>query len=100
MSPAGGLLWISLALGAAAPSPAVRVDRSAWLGADFHALCPAELAVFGAGGAGSTAVVTGVYPHSAADTAQLAPGDVITAVDGQPVRSPEDLDHLLQIHFG
>ncbi len=40
-------------------------------------------------------VVTAVVPGGAAATAGLQAGDVITAVDGQPVRSPAELrDHL------
>lgn len=37
------------------------------------------------------AVVTEVRAGSPADAAGLQPGDVVTAVDGEPVRSPDDL---------
>ncbi|MCS6851524.1 MAG: PDZ domain-containing protein [Gemmataceae bacterium] len=42
------------------------------------------------------AVVTEVVPNSPAARADLKRDDVITAVDGQPVKSPEDLRELVQ----
>ena len=35
-------------------------------------------------------LITAVDPGSAADDANLKPGQVITAVDGQPIKNPAD----------
>jgi S1-C subfamily serine protease len=46
------------------------------------------------------AVVTAVQPHSAAERAGLAPGDVITQVDRKPVNSAEEVSNLISKHNG
>ena len=43
-------------------------------------------------------IVAGVTRGGPADTAGLQPGDVITAVDGQPTRTPEDFLAALRPH--
>ena len=45
-------------------------------------------------------VVVDVQPGSAADDAQLKPGQIITAVDGQPVRTPTEFAKAVADHPG
>ncbi len=49
-------------------------------------------------GKGRGATVTGVVPGGPAQDAGLRTGDVIRAVDGQPVDSPDDLTAILDKH--
>ena len=44
---------------------------------------------------GSGAVVSAVVPGSAADAAGLTPGDLIIAVDGRTISSPDDLSAIV-----
>jgi serine protease Do len=46
------------------------------------------------------AVVISVAPRSAADKAQLMPGDVITQVDRKPVSSAQEVAEMIGKHSG
>src|SRR6185312_13313751 len=46
------------------------------------------------------AVIVSVAPRSAADRAQLSPGDVITQVDRKPVHNAQDVADLIAKHTG
>lgn len=67
--------------------------------ADVHIGATAFLGVQGTAAQGSAAVaVAGVVDGSAAATAGLAAGDMITAVDGQAVDSPDTLGATMRNH--
>ena len=43
-------------------------------------------------------IVSGIVPGGPADTAGLRPGDLLLAMDGQPLRTPEDFLAALRLH--
>jgi S1-C subfamily serine protease len=52
----------------------------------------------GSGTAGSGAVISGVVPGLPADRAGLGAGDTITAIDGTPIGSYDDLSAVIAAH--
>ena len=64
--------------------------RRAWLGVSFQEITP-ELATHLGGSFDGGALINAVVPQGPADKAGLQAGDVITAIDGQPIREGHDL---------
>ena len=63
-----------------------------WLGVSIQDLTPVMASKFGVS---SGALVADVFTGSPADKAGLKSGDVITAVDNQPVKSAADLEQII-----
>ena len=71
-------------------------DQQAWLGVQLANISsPAIAAELGIPSETEGAIVFAIIPGSPADTSDLAEGDVIVAVDGEPVASREELIALL-----
>jgi serine protease Do len=73
-----------------ASEPESEASAPSELGLKLQPLTPGIAAELEYKGNGKV-VVAGVRPGSAADTAGLAPGDVIAEADRQPVKSPDDV---------
>jgi Do/DeqQ family serine protease len=71
--------------------------RRAWLGVSFQEITP-ELAAHFGGNFDGGALVNSVIPQGPADKAGLQPGDVITAVGGQPILAGADLLRTILRH--
>lgn len=71
--------------------------KRAWLGVSFQEITP-ELAGHFGGGATGGALVNSVVPQGPADAAGLQAGDVITAIDGQPIRDGSGLLRTILRH--
>jgi len=71
--------------------------RRAWLGVSFQEITP-ELAAHFGGNLDGGALVNSVIPQGPADKAGLQPGDVITAVGGQPILEGADLLRTILRH--
>ncbi|MBL8835332.1 MAG: DegQ family serine endoprotease [Alphaproteobacteria bacterium] len=96
-SPNGGSVGIGFAIPAATASRVVaqlrdtgRVERG-WLGVAMQPLTEDLSKAMRRGGATDGIVVSDVQPDSPAARAGLQQGDVVTAVNGAPVRAPRDL---------
>jgi S1-C subfamily serine protease len=77
-------------------SPTVHIGATGFLGVEVTPASNATAAQTGTG-----AVVAGVLPGSAAQSAGIVAGDVITSVGGQPVSSPSALQSAMeQYHPG
>jgi len=68
--------------------------KGAGLGLSFQALTPGLREQLGVP-AREGVVITEVEPGGVAARAGLSPGDVVTEVEGHPVRTPADLSHAL-----
>ncbi len=67
--------------------------RRGWLGVEVQSLTPELAGAFGLPG-GSGAVIAEIEPGSAADKAGLEPGDVITRMGSEVVRSEQDFRNV------
>jgi S1-C subfamily serine protease len=76
-------------------SPTVHIGATGFLGVE---ILPAGTAAQDGVPAGTGAAVAGVLPGSAAQSAGIAAGDVITSVDGRPVSSPSTLQSAMERH--
>jgi S1-C subfamily serine protease len=79
--PIAKALTIAHAISSGKASATVHVGATAFLGIEVES-------VGGYGGSASGALIAGVVPGGPADSAGLAAGDVITAIDGHTVSSP------------
>ncbi len=77
-------------------SEAASVPRFTWLGATLRALQGEEYSAFGISAEAGGVVLIDAPGHAAATQAGLREGDVIYSLDGQAVRTPEDLQRLIQ----
>ncbi|MGB8220991.1 MAG: Do family serine endopeptidase [Polyangiales bacterium] len=71
--------------------------KRAWLGVSFQEITP-ELAAHFGGNFDGGALVNSVIPQGPADKAGLQPGDVITAIGGQPILAGADLLRTILRH--
>ncbi|MGB8331828.1 MAG: trypsin-like peptidase domain-containing protein [Polyangiales bacterium] len=71
--------------------------KRAWLGVSFQEITP-ELASHFGGIVDGGALVNSVIAQGPADRAGLQPGDVITAIGGQPIRDGSDLLRAILRH--
>jgi S1-C subfamily serine protease len=79
----GKALTIANAISSGKASATVHVGATAFLGIEVEAV------------AGPGALIAGVVPGGPADSAGLAAGDVITAIDGHTVSSPSAISALV-----
>jgi S1-C subfamily serine protease len=73
-------------------SSTVHIGGTAFLGIEVE---PADAASDYYGYGGSGAAIASVVPSAPADSAGLAAGDVITAIDGQTISSPSDVSSIV-----
>ncbi|HEV7741669.1 MAG TPA: trypsin-like peptidase domain-containing protein [Pseudolysinimonas sp.] len=77
----------------------VSLGVPAFLGVTLaHTPIGAASSAAGSGAAGSGAVISGVVPGLPADRAGLGAGDTITAIDGTPIGSYDDLSAVIAAH--
>ena len=77
--------------GGNAPAPAPLHSRSSAQTATVATMRIGALGIMASVGPAQGAVITEVFPNGVAALAALHPGDVITAVDGKPIKTPMEL---------
>jgi S1-C subfamily serine protease len=78
--------------------PTVIIGQAGYLGIEVAPLDAATAARLGLGGDTNGVVVAGLLPNGPADRAGIAPGSVITAVDGERISSMDQLGTALHQH--
>jgi S1-C subfamily serine protease len=93
--PINEALSLARQIEAGGASTTVHIGTTGFLGVEVSS---ASNAAAEGAPAGSGAVIAGVLPGGAAETAGITAGDVITSINGQPVSSPSALQAAMEQH--